>query len=62
MATWHQRQNPTPLWHTTKWTAVTERLNEMAVVSRWDTAKEANAHAELTDGYVIPPYDKEQTK
>lgn len=44
MATWHQRQNPVPLWHETKWTVVNDPPNETTTVMRFDHPHEAESY------------------
>lgn len=35
MSTWHQQQNPTPLWHETLWTLVFDPPNETLSIERF---------------------------
>lgn len=55
MATWHQRQNPHPLWHSTKWTAVSDKPNKLLSVMRFDTYEECKVYCDNTGDYMIPP-------
>jgi hypothetical protein len=55
MSTWHQDQNPRPLWHVSKWTVVTEGYGRPVSVARWSTAEEAREDALRTCGYVLAP-------
>lgn len=44
MATWHQEQNPVPLWHKTKWTVVNDPPRMLTTVMRFDTPHTAEAY------------------
>ena len=35
MSTWHQQQNPTPLWHATLWTLVFDPPNQTLCIERF---------------------------
>lgn len=58
MSTWHQDQNPRPLWHIAKWTVVEDRPGQHTCVSRWNTQAEAQTHADRVGGYALPPGDR----
>jgi hypothetical protein len=55
MSTWHQNQNPVPLWHVSKWTVVCDAYGKHMTVTRWNTADEAQADAGRTKGFVLAP-------
>lgn len=61
MTTWHQRQNPVPLWHETLWTVVFDAPNKMASVERFKDPVEAQRtsdrhNAAGQNSYVLPPF------
>ena len=57
MGTWHQNQNPTPLWHATKWTVVSKGRGGFESLSRYDTLEQANQDPAIKGGYgyTLPP-------
>lgn len=59
MSTWHQdraaQRNPTPLWHETKWTCVSDKPGQPRSLMRWDTYEQAKAYADRTGDYILKP-------
>ena len=63
MSTWHQRQNPTPLWHPTKWTAVSDPHEGTLTSTLFDTYEHAYDYvikADEVHTYLIPPFNKQR--
>lgn len=64
MATWHQQQRPTQLWHATEWTVVIDPPHQMRALYRTSSRdlaevymrglKENNPHA-AAFSYILPP-------
>lgn len=56
MATWHQQQRPTKLYHDTLWTALTDPVNGMRSCMLFATQAEAEAFAaKVPYTYVLKP-------
>jgi hypothetical protein len=54
MSTWHQQQNPMPLWHDTLWTRVDDAPGRLTSVERFHTSDDAYKAMEKLGGYVLP--------
>lgn len=57
MATWHQLQNPVPLYHETLWTVVTDPPNDMCYLTRFGAQAEADAFLAKArpHSYILAP-------
>lgn len=64
MATWHQQQRPTQLWHATEWTVVIDPPNQMRGLYRTSTKDladvymrglKANNPGAAQHAYILPP-------
>ena len=65
MATWHQmkyaKRNPTPLWHETKWTVLTDPPGNQRSCMLWDTFAQAEEFLARLDAkgesysMILPP-------
>ena len=49
MSTWHQRLNVVSLWHSTKWTVVTDPPEDTLTLARFDTYEESEKHLKMLD-------------
>jgi hypothetical protein len=56
VSTWHQAQGQIrPLWHVSKWTAVSDKPNSLQSIMTFETHAQAKAYAEKTGGYLLRP-------
>lgn len=63
MATWHQNQNPVPLYHETDWTIVSDPPGDMRCLIRFSTKEAAEERLDTwkKNGsgqhcYILAPY------
>jgi hypothetical protein len=69
MATWHQKRNPVPLYHSTKWTIVTDPPADMCSLWLESTEEAAKERLKIWESngrdirhcYILPPSNKEST-
>lgn len=64
MATWHQRRamrrNPSPLFHATQWSVVTDPPGGLLTVMRFASEESANTYAaKVPHSLVLAPSNKE---
>jgi len=61
MSTWHQDQNPVPLWHAELWTVVTDPPGKSISVERYRDPVDAQRAADrYGHSYVLPPHPEKK--